>query len=232
MDAIYFALREKLIPADESVSLQGGKFIDWENQADLIEKELCTAFLEERVALEAGAQVESGGRCPHCGSDRVYLMKEESKMEVRSPHGAVVMYKQRCRCRACDRTFSPQERDWQMPTEAELTPKAAARVGREAATQTFDPGARAINIDWGTTLDGKQIERWGEALGQTLVEKRQQELEAFVALSALARRDEDRIRAIEAGFQRHLSKPVPVHILIKTIEDLVNGKNIRAIAHA
>lgn len=60
-----------------------------------------------------------------------------------------------------------------------MSPKAAARVGREAATETFDPGARAINIDWGTNLDGKQIERWGEALGQTLVEARQRELEAF-----------------------------------------------------
>jgi hypothetical protein len=66
-----------------------------------------------------------------------------------------------------------------LPVEAALSPKAAARVGREAATETFDPGARAINIDWGTNLDGKQIERWGEALGQTLVDQRQQELEAF-----------------------------------------------------
>jgi hypothetical protein len=107
LDAIYFALREKLIPVDESVPLQGGKFIDWENQADQIEQELCTAFMEERAALEASAQVENGGRCPHCGSDRVYLMKQESKVEVRSPHGPVVLHKQRCRCRACDRTFSP-----------------------------------------------------------------------------------------------------------------------------
>lgn len=107
LDAIYHSLRDKLIPADESVPLQGGKFIDWEDQADQIEKELCTAFLEERAALEAAAQVEGGGRCPHCGSARVYLMKEESKVEVRSTHGPVVMHKQRCRCRSCDRTFSP-----------------------------------------------------------------------------------------------------------------------------
>ena len=107
LDSIYFALREKLIPADESIPLQGGKFIDWENQADQIERELCTAFMEERAALEANSQVNGGGRCPHCSSDRVYLMKEESKVEVRSPHGSVVLHKQRCRCRACNRTFSP-----------------------------------------------------------------------------------------------------------------------------
>jgi hypothetical protein len=75
--------------------------------------------------------------------------------------------------------FPPQERDWGLPSEAELSPRAAARVGREAATQTFDPGARAINIDWSTNLDGKQIERWSEALGQSLVDRRRQELEAF-----------------------------------------------------
>jgi DNA-directed RNA polymerase subunit RPC12/RpoP len=107
LDAIYASLRDKLIPADESVPLQGAKFIDWENQSDLIEKGLCTAFLEERAALESAAQVQSGGRCPHCSSDRVYLMKEASKVEVLSPHGPVVMPKQRCRCRSCGRTFSP-----------------------------------------------------------------------------------------------------------------------------
>ncbi len=107
LDAIYQSLRDKLIPADESMPLEGGKFLDWEDQADRIQRELCTAFLEERAALEAAAQVEGGGRCPYCDSDRVYLMKQESKVEVRSTHGPVVMHKQRCRCRSCDRTFSP-----------------------------------------------------------------------------------------------------------------------------
>jgi hypothetical protein len=36
-----------------------------------------------------------------------------------------------------------------------------------------------LNLDWGTTYDGKQIQRWGEALGQSLVEQRQKELNAF-----------------------------------------------------
>lgn len=66
-----------------------------------------------------------------------------------------------------------------MPSEADLSPKAAARIAREAATQSFDNAARALNIDWGMNFDGKQIQRWGEALGQTLVERRQSELDAF-----------------------------------------------------
>ena len=66
-----------------------------------------------------------------------------------------------------------------MPTEAALSPKAAARVAREAATHSFDDGARALNIDWGTGLDGKQIQRWGEALGRTLLEDRRKQLESF-----------------------------------------------------
>jgi hypothetical protein len=63
--------------------------------------------------------------------------------------------------------------------EADLSPKAAARVAREAATHSFDDGARALNIDWGTHFDGKQIQRWGEALGQTLVAERDKQLELF-----------------------------------------------------
>lgn len=52
-------------------------------------------------------------------------------------------------------------------------------MAREAATHSFEDGARALNIDWGTHLDGKQIQRWGEALGQTRVEKRDEQLELF-----------------------------------------------------
>jgi len=98
---------DKMIPLDESVPLNGGQFVDWEDMADQLERALIPAFLEERAALEAGAQVESGGRCPHCGSDRVYLSKQTSKVELLTPHGPVVMEKQRCRCRSCDRSFSP-----------------------------------------------------------------------------------------------------------------------------
>ena len=75
--------------------------------------------------------------------------------------------------------FPPQERDWELPIEANLSPKAAARVASEAATQSFDNAARGLNLDWGTHYDGKHIQRWGEALGQTLVDERNAELKAF-----------------------------------------------------
>lgn len=60
-----------------------------------------------------------------------------------------------------------------------LSPRAAQRIARESAVQTFDPAARAINMDWGTSYDGKQIQRWGEALGQAVVDARHAEREAY-----------------------------------------------------
>ena len=98
---------DRLIPADESVPLKGGTFREWEDQADEIERTLCPAFLEERAALENNAQASGGGRCPHCGSDRVYLIQGQRKVEMRTTHGQAVVERQSCRCRSCDRTFSP-----------------------------------------------------------------------------------------------------------------------------
>lgn len=74
--------------------------------------------------------------------------------------------------------FPPQERDWALPHEAQLSPKAARRIAREAACQSFDNAARALNQDWGTSLDGKQVQRWAEKLGQTLVEQQQNQVQA------------------------------------------------------
>lgn len=65
-----------------------------------------------------------------------------------------------------------------MPHEAHLSPRAARRIAREAACQSFDNAARAINEDWGTSLDGKQIQRWAEKLGQTLVEQQARQVQA------------------------------------------------------
>jgi hypothetical protein len=75
--------------------------------------------------------------------------------------------------------FPPQDRDWSLPAEAPLTPRAAERLGREAAEKAFDPAARSLNYDWGTTLDGKQVQRWAEALGRTVAAERDAEAAAF-----------------------------------------------------
>jgi hypothetical protein len=63
-----------------------------------------------------------------------------------------------------------------LPGEAPLTPKAAERLSRELSLQSDDLAARALNIDWGTQLDGKQVKRWGDASGQMLVRRRDQEV--------------------------------------------------------
>jgi hypothetical protein len=56
---------------------------------------------------------------------------------------------------------------------------AAERVCREAAQKSFDESARSVNCDWGTELDGKQIQRWAEALGRPVVQARDAEAKAF-----------------------------------------------------
>lgn len=65
-----------------------------------------------------------------------------------------------------------------MPTEAAVSPHAAQRIARESTTQPFDGAAKAINMDWGTSYDGKQMQRISEALGQTLIRKREAERQA------------------------------------------------------
>ena len=67
-------------------------------------------------------------------------------------------------------------RDWLLCSEAALTPKAARRVARESATQTFDKAADALNEDWGTTFDGKQLERWAGKFGARLEAERAREV--------------------------------------------------------
>ncbi len=44
---------------------------------------------------------------------------------------------------------------------------------------SFDQAALALNEDWGTHLDGKQIQRWAEAIGRTVVSARDAEVRAF-----------------------------------------------------
>ena len=66
-----------------------------------------------------------------------------------------------------------------MPGEVLLTPRAARRVAREGALHSFDQAALALNEDWGTHLDGKQIQRWSEAIGHVVVRERAREVDAY-----------------------------------------------------
>jgi hypothetical protein len=75
--------------------------------------------------------------------------------------------------------FPPQVRDWGLPAEVSLTPRAARRVAREGAAHSFDQAALALNEDWGMHWDGKQIQRWCERMGERLVEAREAEVRAY-----------------------------------------------------
>ena len=44
---------------------------------------------------------------------------------------------------------------------------------------SFEQGAQAINEDWGTRLDAKQIQRWSEAIGRAVAAERDAEVRAF-----------------------------------------------------
>jgi len=96
-----------MIPEDEDVPLKGATFSDFEDQVEALARTALPVAIEERAALESNAQVEAAGRCPHCGSDRGYLKEESTQVEVRSPHGPVVLFKQHARCRSCGGSFSP-----------------------------------------------------------------------------------------------------------------------------
>jgi len=44
---------------------------------------------------------------------------------------------------------------------------------------SFDQAALALNEDWGTHLDGKQIQRWSEAVGRSVTLARDTEVQAY-----------------------------------------------------
>ena len=98
---------DRIIPQDETVPLKGATFADFEDQVEVLARGALPVMLEERAALEGNAEAAGAGRCPHCGSGRVYLKKQASQSEVLSLHGPVVLYKQHARCRACGKSFSP-----------------------------------------------------------------------------------------------------------------------------
>jgi hypothetical protein len=105
--AAFSAQLDRMIPEDEGVPLRGGTFADFEDQVEALAREALPVALEERAALESNAEVRTAGRCPRCGSDRVYLEKQVSRPELLSLHGPVVLCKQHARCRSCNGSFSP-----------------------------------------------------------------------------------------------------------------------------
>ena len=98
---------ERMIPLDEEVPMKGMTFADFEDQVEELARGTLPLVLEERAALEPNAEVETAGRCPRCGSGRVYMNKQTVQSEVLSLHGPLVLYKQKARCRACGESFSP-----------------------------------------------------------------------------------------------------------------------------
>ena len=105
--AAFTAQLDRVIAEDEGVPLKGATFADFEDQVDTLAQAALPVALEERAALESNAEVQSAGRCPHCGSQGVYLKKETTQSEVRSRYGPVVLYKQQARCRSCGGSSSP-----------------------------------------------------------------------------------------------------------------------------
>ena len=105
--ATFAAELDRMIPEDEEKPLKGATFGDFEDQVDQVARSALPVLLEERAALEPNARVEAAGRCPHCGSSRVYLEPQETQPEVVSPYGPVALPKQHARCRACGGSFSP-----------------------------------------------------------------------------------------------------------------------------
>jgi hypothetical protein len=105
---VFVAELERLLPADDAGPEAWQTFREWEEQADKFDRTVTAVLIEELAALQVSAQVQDGGRCPHCGSDRVYLEPRAAKQtELQTNHGVVVVGRQRCRCRACHRSFSP-----------------------------------------------------------------------------------------------------------------------------
>ena len=105
--ATFEAQLDRMIPEDEDVPLKGATFSDFEDQVEALARAALPVAIEERAALASNAEVETAGRCPHCGSDHVYLKKESTQPEIHSPHGPVVLFKQHARCRSCGGSFSP-----------------------------------------------------------------------------------------------------------------------------
>ena len=107
IEEAYRTALAEVIPPDESMPLRGKTFLDFEDQVYAAGRKIMTVAMEERAKLDAAAWQEQPGCCPHCGSERVYLEKEQTKREFISPAGPLEVRLQHCRCRACNGSFSP-----------------------------------------------------------------------------------------------------------------------------
>jgi hypothetical protein len=76
--------------------------------------------------------------------------------------------------------FPPQSRDWALLADVPLTPKAGARLAREAAAQgSFALAAKALSEDWNRELDGKQVQRWSQAMGRQALSRQEAAVQAM-----------------------------------------------------
>jgi hypothetical protein len=89
--AVFTAQLDQLIPEDEEAPLKGATFADFEDRVKTLAQAALPVALEERAGLEPNAEVETAGRCPHCGSQGMYLKKEVTQPEIRSRYGPVVL---------------------------------------------------------------------------------------------------------------------------------------------
>lgn len=107
IEAAFQTALSKVIPADERMPLRGRRFADFEDQVEAAGRTVMTEMLQQRAELDAMSWEENPGLCPHCDSDRVYLEKQTTLREFRSPAGRLKIRVQNCRCRACNGSFSP-----------------------------------------------------------------------------------------------------------------------------
>ncbi len=98
---------DELIPLDEQTPLKGRLFVDFEDQVEALVAAVGRAALTERAALDGKARAAEGGCCPYCGSDSIYMEKQETQPPYISPHGPLRLALQHARCRQCDGSFSP-----------------------------------------------------------------------------------------------------------------------------
>jgi hypothetical protein len=132
IDAAFQAALSKMIPLDESRPLVGRTFSDFEDQAEALSRVVCTEAIQRRAEIDAMAWEENPGLCPHCDSDRVYLEKQTTAREFRSPAGVVKVRVQNCRCRACNGSFSPSAPRLANPRRSAAdAPRPASRLPRK-----------------------------------------------------------------------------------------------------